>query len=93
MHKKANLLFTAASDGKGGIVYTDIAADRYVIPFQLDDTTTKSGQTAYVAIADVSVSCGKNFVQSVEKCATPVNSTLTVEPGKNLAAPIYYKLK
>ena len=93
MHKKANLLFTAVSDGKGGIVYTDIAADRYVIPFQLDDTTAKSGQTAYVVIADVSVSCGKNFVQSVEKCATPVNSTLTVEPGKNLAAPIYYKLK
>ena len=93
LHKKANLLFTAVSDGKGGIVYTDIAADRYVIPFQLDDTTAKSGQTAYVAIADVSVSCGTDFVQSVEKLALPTASTLTVAPDQNLFAPIYYKQK
>ena len=93
MHKKANLLFTAVSDGKGGIVYTDISADRYVIPFQLDDTTAKSGQTVYVAIADVSVSCGANFVQSVETLTSPTPSTLTVATGVNLSAPIYYRLK
>ncbi|MBP5610402.1 MAG: hypothetical protein J6X72_03590, partial [Clostridia bacterium] len=93
MHEKANLLFTAASDGKGGIVYTDISADRCVIPFQLDDTTAQSGKTAYVAIADVSVGCGTDFVQQVEKLATPSASTLTVAPGETMAAPIYYRLK
>ena len=93
MHEKANLLFTAASDGKGGIVYTDISADRYVIPFQLDDTTSKSGQTACVAIADVSVGCGTDFVQQVEKLTTPANGTLTIQTGETMPAPIYYRLK
>ena len=93
MRVKSNLLFTAVSDGKGGIVYTDISADHYVVPFRLDDTTAKSGLTAYVAIADVFVGCGKDFVQSVEKATSPASSILTVAPGVNLPAQIHYRLK
>ncbi|MBR4769827.1 MAG: hypothetical protein IK090_02740, partial [Clostridia bacterium] len=93
MKTSDNLLFTAMSDGKGGIVYTDIDPDRYVIPFQLNGTTAQSGKTVYVAIADVSVSCGKNFVQQVEKLPTPVSSTLKTPTGLKLSAPIYFRLK
>ena len=93
MKTSDNLLYTAMSDGKGGIVYTDIDPDRYVIPFQLNGTTAQSGKTVYVAIADVSVSCGKNFVQQVEKLASPALSTLKTPTGLKLSAPIYFRLK
>ena len=82
------------SDGKGGIVYTDIAPESYVVPFRMNSTTAKSGKTAYVAIADVFVSCGKDFVQKVEKLTTPVNSTLYVPAtGMELTAPVCYRFK
>ena len=92
LHAQGNLLFTAASDGKGGIVYTDIGADRYVIPLRLNATTAQSGKTVYVATADVIVSCGKDFVMQVEKTDSPTGSILTID-GKTLAASIYYRLK
>lgn len=88
-----NVLYSAVSDGKGGIVYTDIDPDRYVIPLRLNATTAESGKTAYVATADVFVSCGKDFLMPVEKCASPTPSTLTVAPGQTLYAPIYYQAK
>ena len=93
MRSKYDLLFTAASDGKGGIVYTDIGADRYVIPFHLNATTAKSGKYVYTAIADVFVTCGKGFVQSVEKLATPTESTVAFSTGVKLSAPVYYRIK
>ena len=94
MKTSADLLYTAASDGKGGIVYTDIDPERFVVPFLMNSTTAKSGKTAYVAIADVFVSCGKDFVQKVEKLATPTSSTLVVPAtGMRLSAPVYYRFK
>ena len=92
MRSKYDLLFTAASDGKGGIVYTDIGEDRYVIPFTLNGTTAKSGKNVYVAISDVIVSCGKGFVQKVEKLSSPSSSTLTFPTGAAISAPIYYRV-
>ena len=93
MNTSGSLLFTAASDGKGGIIYSDIGPDRTVVPFRLNETAAMAGKTAYVAIADVSVSCGKGFVQQVEKLAAPKASVLTLPTGMNLSAPIYYRLK
>ena len=93
LRSKYDLLFTAASDGKGGIVYTDVGTDRNVIPFMLNSTTAKSGKFVYGAIADVFVSCGKDFVQKVEKLATPTDSTITFSAGISLQAPVYYKIK
>ena len=93
MRAPANLLFTATSDGKGGVVYADLDDDRYVVPLRLNATTAESGKKVYVATADAFVSCGKGFVQQVEKLATPTDSTLTVAPGLSLSAPIYYRLK
>ena len=94
MKTSADLLYTAISDGKGGIVYTDVDPERTVVPFRLNSTTAKSGKTAYVAIADVFVTCGKGFVQKVERLASPVPSTLTVPAtGLELTAPIYYRFK
>ena len=94
MKYSANLLYTASSDGKGGIVYTDIDPESTVVPFRMNSTTAKSGKTVYVAIADVFVSCGKDFVQKVEKLSTPVSSTLYVPAtGMELAAPVYYRFK
>ena len=93
MRAPANLLFTATSDGKGGIVYADLDDDRYVVPLRLNATTAESGKKVYVATADAFVSCGKEFVLPVEKLATPTDSTLTFPTGAGFAAPIYYRLK
>ena len=93
MRASGNLLFKAVSDGKGGIVYTDIDPERFVIPFRLNATTAESGKKVYVATADARVSCGKDFLIPVEKAAAPTPSTLTVAPGLDLSAPIYYQAK
>ena len=88
-----NKLFTAASDGQGGIAYTDIAADKWVHPIRFNSTKAKTGTTVYVVIGDVSVTCGTEFVQNVEKVATPAAATIEVATGVNISAAMYYKAK
>ena len=88
-----NKLFTAASDGQGGIVYTDIAEDKWIHPIRFNSTKAKDGTTVYVVIGDVSVTCGASFVQNVEKNATPEAATIEVAQGVNISAAMYYKAK
>ena len=88
-----NKLFTAASDGQGGIVYTDIAEDKWIHPIRFNSTKAKNGTTVYVVIGDVSAICGTKFVQDVEKVATPESATIEVAPGVNVSAAMYYKAK
>ncbi|MBP5610470.1 MAG: hypothetical protein J6X72_03935, partial [Clostridia bacterium] len=94
MQEAANLLFTAASDGENGITYEDGTAS--VIPFNVNRTRTDTDTTAYFVLADVFVTCGKNFVMNVEKVASPAANTFTVEEEGaepvEINAPIYFKL-
>ncbi len=83
-----NLLYSAK---KGSSGYTNVNSERYVYPFILHSTKAKTGETVYFAIADVYATCGKEFVQPVEKVATPAASTLTVAPGVEISDKMYYK--
>ena len=83
-------LFTAESDGEGGIKYSDV--DGWVIPFEINQTPVKTGTTAYLVLADVSVTCGKDFAMKVEKVASPEAATFTVADGVDIDAPVFFKL-
>ena len=90
MQNWESMLFKAESDGEGGIVYSD--AGDYVIPFLMNKSYTKAGTTAYVALSDVYVTCGTDFVMKVEKVASPEAKTLEVAEGVEIPAPVYFKL-
>ena len=83
-------LFNAETDDGGNVTYTDV--DSYIIPFQINRAKTKMDLTAYVALADLYVTCGKTFKMQVEKVASPEAATLEVADGVELPAPIYFKL-
>ena len=84
-------LFTAESDGNGGVVYGD-ADENAVSPIIVNHTQTKLDTKAYFAIDDVSVTCGKDFVMQVEKVAAPTAATYEVEEGVEVTTTIWFKL-
>ncbi|MBR4770818.1 MAG: hypothetical protein IK090_07830, partial [Clostridia bacterium] len=90
MQNWESMLFRAESDGAGGVVYSD--AGNFIIPFQINKAQAKVETTAYLVLADVYVSCGKDFLMKVEKVATPAAATLEVADGVEIPAPIYFKL-
>ena len=75
----SNLLYTAESDGEGGIVYkdnamlTDETANnwRTIWAFKFNYTKTASGKKAYWEEADIFYTCGHDFVQKVKPVASP----------------------
>ena len=73
-----NTLFTATSDGKGGITYNDAPKDRFAYAFRFNNIQAKSDKTVRCAIADVYMTCGHNFVQDVIRVENPdpVNADL-----------------
>ena len=90
MQNWESMLFKAESDGEGGVVYSD--AGNFIIPFQINKAQSKVETTAYLVLADVYVSCGKDFLMKVEKVASPEAATLEVAEGVEISAPLYFKL-
>ncbi|MBR4335980.1 MAG: hypothetical protein IKP74_05940, partial [Clostridia bacterium] len=84
-------LFTAASDGNGGITYTDINDDLYFHGAFLNSTEMASG-TAYFEIADYSATIGSDFVQNVRRVNDPTPTTLEVENGVFVPSTMWYEL-
>ena len=60
--------------------------------FQINRAQAKADTTVYLALADISVTCGKTFAMPVEKVATPAAATLEVAEGVEIPAPVYFKL-
>ena len=89
MQDKEAHLFNAERDGDT-VTYSDV--DSFIIPFQINKAQAKADKTVYLALADLSVTCGDNFVMQVEKVASPAAATLTVADGVDIPAPIYFKL-
>ena len=81
-------LFKAEAEGDN-VTYSD--TDYWIIPFQINRARAKSGLTVYLALADMSVTCGKTFVMPVEKVASPEAATLTVADDVDLPAPIFFR--
>ena len=88
-----NKLFTAASNGEGGITYTDIAGDKWIHPMRFNYIQAKTGTTIYMVYGDLSVTCGKDFVQNVEKVLAPTSATFEVAEGVTVPADMWFKLK
>ena len=82
--------FTAASDGAGGIVYTENDAV-YLHGAFLDSTRMKSGEKGYYEIADYSVTVGSAFVQNVRKVTVPTPDTLEVETGVFVPSTMWFE--
>ena len=91
-----NLLFTAASDGKGGIIPTDTEINTFT-PVRIKPVRTDEGE-AYAVIADFKAhvepaSDNPTFVQNVQKVASPAANTYTTEDNVEIPAKIWYELK
>ena len=88
-----NYLYSAESDGEGGIVYGDNEHEGvYVYALLFNSGRTNADTTAYWVDADVSITCGTEFVQKVKKVASPAAATLEVAEGVEIPAPLYFKL-
>ena len=94
LQKYEDNLFFAETDGEGGIKYED--GNAYVVAFYLNRKKAIADKTAYVVVADINVTCGKDFAMKVEKVASPAANTFTVEEEGaepvEINAPIYFKL-
>ncbi|MBP5349234.1 MAG: hypothetical protein J6Z13_02610, partial [Clostridia bacterium] len=88
MQVKESHLFNAESDG-ANVTYSDV--DSWIIPFQINRARAQASTTVYIALADLSVTCGKDFAMKVEKVASPEAATLTVADDVELPAPIYFR--
>ena len=66
------LLFSAESDGAGGVTYSDIGADRWLYIIYLASTKANDDTTATFTYKDCYATAGHSFVQKV----TPLDSAI-----------------
>ena len=90
-YRAENMLFTAESDGQGGVVYKDIDAGKSVTWIQIPTFQTTEG-TAYAVYADEAIFAGSDFAQKVVKVTAPVDNVYTTADGDQIPAKIWYKL-
>ena len=83
-------LYTAASDGNGGIAYTESGDDLYFSGAYLHYKQMAEGKVAYFAIADYSAKIGSEFEQNVARIDYPVEARLEVEDGVFVPATMWY---
>ena len=92
-----NYLFTAESDGEGGITYSDNAYlggsnsnKRTIWAYKFNYTPTES-ENAYWEEGDIFYTCGHDFVQNVEKVSSPAYVDYQIASGIHVNAAFYYK--
>ena len=87
-------LYTAKSDGAGGITYTDVASEtnQYLFVYRMKYQGTSDSDKAYCVFADAYATCGKSFVQTVEHVDLPVRSYYRADDAKAIFAPLYYRI-
>ena len=84
-------LFSAASNGAGGIVYTE--NDALVLhPVCLNSKRALDNKTAYYSVADVSVTVGSEFTQKVMRLSDPTPAELAVVGGTTVTSTMWYTL-
>ncbi|MBR4661819.1 MAG: hypothetical protein IKO92_03705, partial [Clostridia bacterium] len=83
-------LYTAASDGNGGITYTESGDDLYFSGAYFHYKQMASGKVAYFAIADYSAKIGSEFEQNVAQVNYPVAKQLEVEDGVFVPVTMWY---
>ena len=88
--KEKNYLYTAASDGEGGVTYTEVKDNGYVLGLRCPPYFTDSG-AAYLVYADYKCFVGNEFTQDVKRVETPVADQLEVETGVNLTSTMFFE--
>ncbi|MBR4770050.1 MAG: hypothetical protein IK090_03875, partial [Clostridia bacterium] len=84
-------LFSAASNGAGGIVYTE--NDALVLhPVCLNSKRALDNKTAYYSVADISVTVGSEFTQKVMRLSDPTPAELAVVGGTTVTSTMWYTL-
>ena len=84
------LLFTAKIED-GNLVYADNDAPNSWGEIAIYDFY--KSENVYCAIADTYMTCGHDFVQSVESVSAPADAMFTVAEGVELPAAMYFKAK
>ena len=87
-------LYTAESDGMGGITYTDVASetDQYLFVYRMKYQGTSNSSPAYCVFADAYATCGNHFVQAVTPVDLPATSYYRADDTKAIYAPLYYRI-
>ena len=94
-------LYTAQSDGNGGIIYTDVAEtedDQSVYVYRLRNFKyASSSKVPYCVFADCYATCGQSFVQRVTRVDTYPDYTTpytysTSDGSKLVDAPLNYRI-
>ena len=86
-----NLLYTAQSDGQGGITYSDMAATKWLFIFFANNPKTETGETAYFIYKDVFATCGQGFVQDVTKVPSPTAASYTLPDSTVVSGKTWYR--
>ena len=84
-------LFSATSDGQGGIVYTE-NDDLVMHPVCLNSKRAIDNKTVYYSVADISMTVGTDFAQKVVRIDDPTAAQLTVAANKTVTATMWYKI-
>ena len=90
-YKDINLLFTAESDGNGGITYTDIDESKCILGI-LCTAKEATGAGAFLVYGDYCASAGNSFTQKVTRVDNPAANVYTASDGTEISAPFYYAL-
>lgn len=84
-------LYTAEYDGAGGIVYTDLGDDVDIVLYDVALRNAGSN-TAVFVVAEPYASCGRNFVQAVERVDSPAEFYYRDGGNGGRLASTYYRV-
>ena len=90
-YRTENLLFTAMSDGEGGVYYSDVSDAKYVMGIRCPVKAANSNG-AYLVYCDYSATAGTGFKQNVVKVDNPADNVYTTADGAEIPAKIWYRL-
>ncbi|MBO4284472.1 MAG: endonuclease/exonuclease/phosphatase family protein [Clostridia bacterium] len=98
-NRTANYLYTASYNASTGEVeYTDVGFDRFVFLYRMKykGNNTGANKSAYCVFADAYATCGKEFVQQVERVNPvangPHDGSYRAGNEKKISAPRYYHI-
>ena len=85
-------LYSATSDGEGGITYTDESRGLPYVGIAIEAKAKAANAPGYVVFGDVSFTCGDAPALCIVRVDAPEPATYEVVEGVNLNAATYFRL-